>query len=63
MEESQKNLLNDLKDVIIDLVWEAYTEKQILDLVKKYYKSGTKEWEDNAMFFKTLVEEDEENEY
>lgn len=61
MDESQKNLQDDLKDIIIDLVWEAYTEKQILDLVKRYYKSGIKEWEKNVTFFKDLMEEDAEN--
>jgi hypothetical protein len=63
MDELQKNLHDDLKEIIIDLVWEAYTEKQILDLVKRYYKSGIKEWEENVASFKGLIEEDENDNY
>ena len=61
MDEERKRLHEDLKEIIIDLVWEAYTEKQILDLVRRYYKSGIKEWEENAVFFKGMIEEEAEN--
>ena len=59
MDEERKRLHEDLKEIIIDLVWEAYTEKQILDLVRRYYKSGIKEWEENVIFVKNLIEEEE----
>lgn len=56
MDEGRKKLHSALKEIIKKLVWGAYTEKQILDLVRRYYKSGIKERDKNTMFFKTLIE-------
>ena len=56
MDEGRKKLHSDLKEVVGELVLGAYTEKQILDLVRRYYKSGIKERDKNTMFFKTLIE-------
>ena len=56
MEEGRKKLHSALKEIVKELVWGAYTEKQIPDLVKRYYKSGIKERDENTMFFKTLIE-------
>jgi len=58
MDEGRKKLHSDLKEIIVAMVWEAYTEKQIFDLVRRYYESGVKERDENAMFFKNLVEEE-----
>ena len=57
MNENQKRARRNLKNDIIDLVFAGYGEEQILDLVKRYYKSGVKVWKANTQWFKDLIRE------